>query len=376
MNKCTPLIVLLFSVSLLNGQITLTNSRFPKVGDVLKTASSFEVNGNLDMGSTNGPKVWDFSILNRGEKQETKYVLPAEGTDASTFPDATILAIDETGQEAYLNINNTRVEVLGFGGNNGFIEAPVAVRFSKRPILQKAPLEFINSTSSESEFKLDIGTSIIPDTILNLLPIKPDSIRILFSNVSKGLVDAFGTLKIQGSTFDVLREKREDISSTKFLVKVPVLGWFDPTPLLGGGGLPFFGDLLGLDTTIVYNFYSNNKKETIVSAEYNLSNELQMVTFVDLGNVISSTNNEVIVPEVTVYPNPATDYIRIKNQKWTNGKSWLTIADMSGKIVIFDAGTNDADKEINISTLQKGMYVLSIRDQFNKAEKSIKFIVH
>ena len=47
----------------INAQITITNATFPKVGDTLKTAVVFDFAGNLTMGSTGGPKTWDFSIL-------------------------------------------------------------------------------------------------------------------------------------------------------------------------------------------------------------------------------------------------------------------------------------------------------------------------
>lgn len=363
--------ICIFKVS---AQITVTNATFPKVGDTLKTAVSFDFEGNLPLGTTGGPKVWDFSILNAGIKQQEIYLHPSEGKDASAFPEATMLLISD-GQEIYLKSSATKVEGLGFGGANQFFDAPLVVKYSRRPALRTAPLEFINSTSTTGEFRIDISSNIIPDTLLASLPLKPDSIRIQFSNEIKGLTDAFGNLKIQGQNFDVLREKVENISQTQLFIKI--LGiWIDPLPLLGGNIPGGFGDFLGKDTTITYNFISNTKKEILVSAEYNTSNELQSVTFADLGGVISSVQD---IPSVNlmVYPNPVSDMLTFTTSDLPDGKYFITISDIQGKMVYFDTATlrNNENKQINTTAFRDGMYVLTLRNQNNSLNSSIKFVV-
>ena len=194
-------------ISNINAQITITNATFPKVGDTLKTAVVFDFAGNLTMGSTGGPKTWDFNILNvdEGIKQQEIYLNPAVGKDASSFPEATMMLLSD-GQEIYLKSSATKLEGLGFGGANQFFDAPLVIKYSKRPVLRTAPLEFINTTATTGEFRIDISSNIIPDSLLAGLPFKPDSIRIQFSNSIKGLTDAYGSLKLQGNSFDVLRE--------------------------------------------------------------------------------------------------------------------------------------------------------------------------
>ncbi len=356
------------------GQITVTNTTFPKIGDTLKTAANFNFSGTLNMGSVGGPQTWNFSVLNEGSIQEDYYVSPSEGNDSNSFPDANLL-IKSGGQEQYIKTTATKMEGLGFGGENQFLPTPVVVRFSKRPTIRTAPLTFIGTTSSDGEFRIDLGSNIIPDTLLAGLPFKPDSIRIQFANSSRGILDAYGTLKIQGKEFQVLREKSDNITETKLFIKILGL-WIDPLPLIGGNIPGGFGAFLGKDTTITYNFYSNVKKEIIVSADYSTSNELQSVSFVNLGSVVSSTT-EIKSASISVYPNPSDDVIHLTSSAWNGGPYFITVADISGKIVYFETTklNSGETKDLNISSLNQGQYVLTIRDKYNIASSNVKFLV-
>ena len=370
------LLCLAISSSALYSQIVINNTVFPVIGDSLQTATNFNFSGTLSMGDKGGPHTWDFSVLNQGSKQTDYYVSPSQGKDVAAFPEATILLASD-GQEVYIKSTGSIMEGLGFGGDNPFLDVPLVVKYSKRPALRFAPIEFINQTSSNGEFNIDLGTSIIPDTILASLPIKPDSIRIQFVNASKGIIDAYGKLKLQGKTFDVLREKAESITETKVFAKLPFIGWFDVSSVIGGtvpGNLQSF---LGQDTTVTYNFYTNTKKEILVSADFNTSNELQGVTFADLGGVISSVKEESTVPYFTVYPNPAEDYLRISTTQWPEGKYFIFISDMEGRVVLFENASfvTGGFKDIKTSGLGTGQYILSVRDQFNKHARSVKFVV-
>jgi hypothetical protein len=364
--------VLLFGKSYT--QITVTNTTFPILGDTLKTVVNNNFKGTLNMGNVAGPQVWDFSMLNSGTKQNEIFLNPSKGKDASAFPDATMLLIAGT-QEQYLKSSPTKIEVLGYGGQNPIFGVPLVVKFTKRPVYRAAPLNFITSTTSTSEFKVDLSTNIIPDTLLAGLPLKPDSLRILFTNTSKGLFDGFGSLKMQNKTYDVLREKSESISETKLLVKVFGI-WLDPSTLFGGNLPGGIGGFLGKDTTITYNFYSNQKKEILVSADYNTRNLLQSVTFADLGGITSATSEVNIAPQMSVYPNPADQVIHIAGIAGKDSKYLISIADLTGRIVHFETALlySGELKDIQIGHFTPGVYVVSIIDQFRSSVSSVRFV--
>lgn len=362
--------IAIISVSV--GQITVTNTTFPVKGDVLRMAISEGV--NIDMGRNNGPQTWDFSALNSGFLFEEEYIDLSEGSDPLTFPNADmILRVD--GGESYVRSSANKLEIIGVGGENDFIPFEVSVNYSSFPILRRAPLNFIDNNSSNSAFNITIPSSVLPAVILEALPIKPDSIRIKFENSSRSVVDAYGTLKIQNQEFQVLRERTEDISETK--AELRVFGaWLDAGAFITLLP-PALGGFLGKDTTYTYNFYTDSRKEIIVSAEYNVDNELESVTFVNLGGVISNTEDEILSLETKVYPNPVSDKLNISIPNINDGTYLITLTDMSGKVMYANpiSALNGLYHDINTQNFSVGHYILDIRSQHNSVHFSSKVVV-
>ena len=114
----------------------------------------------------------------------------------------------------------------------------------------------------------------------------------------------------------------------------------------------------------------------MVSAEYDLRNNLQVVNFADVGGVLSSTS-EFNVPNFIVYPNPASEVLRIQTPNGKEGMYLISILDISGKILYAEPSElqENINKEINISKFEKGLYVLTIRDKFNTFTSSAKFVI-
>ena len=354
-------------------QIKITNATFPKPGDTLKTIFTANVPGGLQMGSTGGPRIWDFSQLKNGFKQREIYTLPSSGKDAAFFPDANLLMISD-GQEFYIKSTDQMMEGLGIGGSNEFLDTSIVIKYNKRPILRKTPLEFINTTFSQGEFRIDLNARIIPDSLLKDFPIKPDSIRLQVSNTLRGLIDAYGTLKIHGKNYEVLREKAEVITEARVFIKV--LGiWLDLLSLAGDNIPEQFGNFLGRDTTIAYNFYNNLKKEAIVSATFTTNGTFQGVTFIDEVNLTSSVDQTLLDSPFTISPNPAADYMEI-NSEYTEIPHTLLISDMSGRSVYFgiiEPG-NSQNTRIDITNWAKGTYQVQFFTLRNKRTFSQKFI--
>lgn len=374
------IIVFLMGCFTANSQITVTNSTFPKVGDNLKYATLVTPGITLDLKSTAGPHEWDFEVLNRGVKFEESYVDPSTGNDAAAFTDADILYLNGQ-EERYVKSSTNNMEELGFGGINPIFNAPLVIRYTTRPVIRQAPLTFIGSTQSNSTFRIALPASVFPDSLLAIFPdgFKPDSVRVEFSSTSKGLIDAYGTLKMQGQSYSVLREKAETTSTTSILIKIGFLGWVNLQDLAKNFGFPlppFIGQFLGNKENIVYNFHTNDKKEVLVSATYDLDNELQEVVFADLGSV-SATKNSTVAQVMDVYPNPASDILNIKIGDRADGMYLITIADINGNVLYAEPCllTGSDSKKIDVSRYATGIYFLTVRDQFNQQAVTSKVLI-
>ncbi len=373
------LIILLFGFFTVNSQITITNATFPKVGDKLKYATLSGQGVTIDMLSNAGPRAWDFSVLNRGIKFEESYHLAKDGKDAAVFPDADMYYINGR-EERYIKSSNTKLEELGIGGVNPLFNVPLAIRYTSRPAIRQAPLSFVSSTKSVSSWNIALSGSVFPDSLLASFPagFKPDSVKIQFSSETNGLMDAYGTLKMQGHTFEVLREKARVESSTDVFIKVGFLGWINISAAAQFGiSLPeFIQRFLGKRVSTEYRYYSNDKKEILVNAVYDDKDAFQSVTFADLGQV-SATENIINKTFVDIYPNPASDFLTIQTGEWEDGMYLFTLTDINGKPVYAEpamlrAGEN---KKVDISKLSMGTYFLTIRDQFNQKAATSKVII-
>ena len=78
---------------------------------------------------------------------------------------------------------------------------------------------------------------------------------------------------------------------------------------------------------------------------------------------------EIMKNEIQIYPNPAKDFITIKNEKTENLS--YQIFDISGKLIV--SGKSKSNEKIYIKTLEKGNYFLQIQNE-NGQKQNLKFI--
>ena len=113
----------------------------------------------------------------------------------------------------------------------------------------------------------------------------------------------------------------------------------------------------------VYYFGFNN-----ISAQTSATGYLFFDTF-SIENVILG-NDDVLAPQFTVYPNPATDVINIANAT-ANPVNNVQVVDLNGRVVKnlnFNAVT---EAQINISDLSAGMYMMNVTTENGMVTKKI-----
>jgi hypothetical protein len=82
----------------------------------------------------------------------------------------------------------------------------------------------------------------------------------------------------------------------------------------------------------------------------------------------SALNVENISDNIDIYPNPANDFIFIRNSE--NIKS-ISISDISGKIISENEYKNSNEISIDISKMAKGIYFIKLTDNKNIFTKKI-----
>ena len=242
--------------------------------------------------------------------------------------------------------------------------------YSPPLVIREAPLNFFDIDSYTSNATISLPTSAIPGAIFDSLGIPTgsfDSVRIRITVQSLRVVDGYGTLSIPGGTYDVLRQKQTDYTTTGVDVHT-FLGWIDVGAIIGGGGL------IPPDTTITFNFLSNTEKEPIAVVTVD-STEVAatQIDYKDNGiSAISPVTEEIA--EIIISPNPATDLVTIDIKHNLPGNYSFRLFDLNGQRVLDKDSTSDLE-ETSIQSLSPGLYIIQViyeKDQVVGYGKLIK----
>ena len=144
-------------------------------------------------------------------------------------------------------------------------------------------------------------------------------------------------------------------SSTVSFFEMPL-----PIKVSGAGGQTAY---LVLDNTFNNQYFTNDVNFDVTSVNFNYDKQI-----VTKGSTVTKDNTLAVddakQKAINVYPNPAKSIIKISGlEKSTD----FEIYAIDGKLV--RKGKAEADSEINISTMQKGTYILKFNNQSVKIIK-------
>ncbi len=343
-----------------HAQITVEASTFPAVGDTLRTAIDNLPSG-IDLGANGANQLWDFTSLQAPFSAEQIILAASEGVQADTFPDADIVTDFGNGAEAYYRITAETYEFLGYAGEDpAGLGVDLVARFEPPTAERRAPMNFLDINTTSGDLSIPFAGDDLPEAILENLPITPDSLRLRITSSRTDVVDAWGTLMIPGGSFEVLREKRIENRDTRIDVRIGGFPWQDITDLLQ------FGDFLGADTVVTYNYYSNEVKEPIAIVTLDASEEnIQTVAYKALDIISSTPAIQRGKQDVTAFPNPAIDSARFQFSNLSRGTYKLKIYNILGVVVWEDNYRISGDKtvQVDLSDLRKGTYLYSIQNE-------------
>ena len=157
----------------------------------------------------------------------------------------------------------------------------------------------------------------------------------------------------------------------------------DPAGSYGGSGGASIGVILANSsfTSMVYSLFANGSPATPTTAAWtNLINNPPTITGTPAnGQVYTFTPSPAGVSELDkngqliLYPNPVNDnlYVKLINLKG-NEKFKLDILDVTGKIVVTESlNNNNNEGKINLSSLDKGYYLVRVADGMHVYRKKI-----
>lgn len=364
-------------------QTTITVASFPKAGDTLRFATDNSPASTLLIATAPGPnQTWDLTALKQVQTSEVIYRPATEGSKAASYPGADLMSPGANGETYYNVVINSptkgRWENLGFTSTqSAFFNLPVTAKYLSPVAERRAPLPFFDVYQQNTKFVLPFAGSELPPELLSQLPVKPDSIRFSLNLSRLEVMDAWGTCRIPGGNYPVMRMKRTDYTQATIEVKIAFAGWIDVSAFAGGlgGGL---GNLTRPDTTVTYRFYSDNAKEEIAVATMN--NDLSSVASVryKYNKVVAAEEAETPGnANIQAYPNPAVEKVRFECTNLPNGQYTLKIYNIIGKVVWRQNYNMSGNYSIplNLDKFNKGTYLYSLVDSKGHAVGTKRLVI-
>jgi hypothetical protein len=247
--------IILFNGISLKAQITVTNSTFPVAGDKLRMSRD-----NSPAGIVITPPgfniEWDLTQLKTDAQYVTQFAPASQGSQGANLPDATLFAGLLSGNDGYYKVTANTFGLVaenGTGPGGDFN----CLFLSRPPLVERsAPLNFFDIRQFSSSQLTNIPLDQLSAEFKNGITIDSARLRVAISKIE--VVNAYGTLRIPGGSFEVLRVKNTVYREMRLDAKIPPLGWLDVTDRA-----ILYGYNLGVDTTANYQFYSNDSKEPI-----------------------------------------------------------------------------------------------------------------
>ena len=359
-------------------QITISNSYFPSIGDTISNVSIVPAPGEIPITAGGGNQLWDFSQVETNGISNTDVYLDASGLDTlNVFPEANLALSGNGTGITYFRKDDASFELLGFVGFDPTGFGLNLVTSFVPPLMDRiAPLDFLDLGTNSTAAIVPFAADILPGGILDSFPLAPDSIRILVELDQVDLVDAWGTVTLPGNTsYEVLRQKRVQMTDTRLEVKVPILNWLDVTDQFGAAA----GGFLGLDTMVTMNYWAEGLSEpvaviTLDDAEENVT----AFTFRSEG-VITATEpvTRSGFENVYAYPNPAISYAKFDCVNLEPDFYDLKIYNILGLEAYTERNFISGNKmiKVDLSEFRKGTYLYSLVDTTGKVITTKRLVV-
>ncbi len=370
MHKFLPTLLLVFAVTLLSAQVTLSDSYFPAIGDTLRTSIADSAYANsLDLQLEGGADLfWSFGT-------PTATINFSEAVDANTdplFPDAEFVLRTNVFNTNYYRVTADAMLLVGVRSRlDLFPDFELTAPVNPGRAVRRAPLNFEDEFATVTQNQTTISPDSLPAEALDLLGDAfdaVDSLRITTTSTRNDEVDAWGTVRLGDNYYDVLREKRRESIFIDLEAKAPGIPiWVNVTAALALEN-PEFSEFLGQQApTVTYIFWNNDSKEPIGSFEVDPETNIVERMEYKRAETATSTNGPGIAQAtIRVFPNPAVNLATFEMEGLQRGNYELTLVNLLGKQIATRSFSPLGDQtriNMDVTDLPSGIYLYTLRNE-------------
>ena len=303
----------------LNAQITLTSTaNSPQIGD------SYEYiiipDYTFDVSQSGANQTWDFSSAS-GSTEIISFIDLSSSLEPSTFPLANVVAISNSNNgESYFS-NSTSGQTI----EGAFLPGEVRFIYTDKQEFLKFPITYN-----------DVFNETFSGTIENI--------------IAGQTFDRTGTIEISGVGYGDLILPYTTVNN---VLKIKIVNNYSDTFM----GVP--GGSISETSELWYNAFTNSFL-AITSETYSVDTGSLLSSqarYLDQSDLVLGTNDSQLVDnQISVYPNPANNYVFINNA--TNEVLKIDIHDIRGAF-IKTLKIENGKTQVNISDLHSGIYLIN-----------------
>lgn len=340
MKKTVLFLPLAFISWAVNGQITINSNDVLDAQQYVDRAYDFSPSIVHSPGGAD--QTWNFGmLLNQDDSELFGFGVASWYDGYQNFPDANLGTTDQqSGVNTFARKNNDAIDVLGVYGDltGGGNSSAIAITPYDRII------QFPASFGSEYNSDYSIRTSF-DGSDFDL-----DSIVVEIDVVKNVEFDAWGEITTPFGTFQTIRQYVHEITTTN------ITGYLF--------GFPAFQDE-STEESHQYLYWTNDPISKFVVLEYTYDPITDLVEDViwQRSSPVLSIDEATADLNVTVYPNPATDFVTVETNLSTVN---YVLYDAMGKRVA-NGNINNSHTTIDVSSLNQGTYLIHLKDENNVA---------
>lgn len=332
-------------------QITITDIHVVQSGRQVIQGQDSLPSSAMQPGLPGSNMTWDFSGLALHTEDTLNFVNTEWTPYEAEHPTSNLAARMGDDMYMYLHKSSAGLFIQGISGDLLNTGTPIHVQTTPNETIAEFPLSYLNDYTSTSGQDLTIDGSLISPLI--------DSLRVKTSRIKIVTVDAWGTLTTPMGTFDALRLNQtiQDIDSI-WSLSFGIWSLFDNSK----------------SSSKNYTWWTNDAAAgfPLVEMEYDtVSGNPTSVTYLKSTPAIGVLENAKT--NVSVYPNPATDYVLFEFGNPAYREVYLY--DVLGKTKPVFSG-NETHVTVDLSGFSAGMYFYQVRDERGYIKTAGSFVVN
>lgn len=369
-------IALFFSMQ---AQISLGTAHIPQMGDKLyigiDSTEYWYDNPDYNL-STGEDKAWSFDLIQIEDTQVRTYKPASEGSAPADFPDAEMIG-PFLGGEGYYKQDADGLRLLGYYGSpTELLDLDLSVEFDPDYTVLPAGMTYGDTVTTEYAFDEEINEAVTVE--FNGTELTINGAKLKVTSTVEYVADGWGTFTTPYGTWDVLRVVQTEYRHTEGEANVLIFGWQD-LEALGVDGF-------GYDTLRTIMFINDQIKEPII--EFEIDNDgphaanspARAIRFKIPENLVVDVETLETKQEMKVvaYPNPAVNDLSLSMIGFTPGMYYINVFNMIGRTVMptqLVEITGDSSIRMNISDLNKGIYLYNITDAFGNILTTKRLVV-